>query len=30
MMGRWMEARAHMGIGVKLQVGSPSGAYWDN
>jgi hypothetical protein len=29
MMGKWMEAETHLGIGVKLIVGSPLGAYWD-
>ncbi len=26
MMGEWMEARAHMGIGVTLIISSPSSA----
>jgi hypothetical protein len=30
MMGRWIEARAHLGIREKLIFGSPSGAYWDS
>jgi hypothetical protein len=30
MMGRWMEVRAYMDIGVKLIIGFPLNAYWDN
>jgi hypothetical protein len=29
MMGGWMEARAHLGIGVELTIDFPSGACWD-
>jgi hypothetical protein len=29
MLGEWMEVGTHLGIGVKLIVGSPLGAYWD-
>ncbi len=25
----WMEARAHLGIRVKLIIGFPSNAYWE-
>jgi hypothetical protein len=28
-MGRWIEARAHLGIGEKLTIGPPSNASWD-
>jgi hypothetical protein len=27
MTGEWMEVRTHLGIGVKLTIGSPSGAF---
>jgi hypothetical protein len=27
MTSEWMEVRTHLGIGVKLTVGSPSGAF---
>jgi hypothetical protein len=30
MMGGWIEAKAHMGIGEKLIIGSPLSACWDN
>jgi hypothetical protein len=29
MMGGWMEAKTHVGIGVQLIVGFPSSACWD-
>jgi hypothetical protein len=30
MMNGWMEAKAYMGIGVKLTTNFPLGAYWDD
>jgi hypothetical protein len=30
MMSGWMEAKAYMSIGIKLMIGFPLGAYWDD